>query len=372
MEGVLLMAMSSREKTISRGFRTMCRICCIAAILCPVGAPAQVTHRVLISGCNLGYLAIVGTNGQFEWKNNDGSVACDSWLLPNGNIVYSYSFGAKIIKPNFQNSALDVVVWDHRTKSGGETHSCQPLDGSSSKFLIGESFDTVSYIVEVDTANKEWKRIALPHFGSGAHGQFRQVRKTPEGTYLVSQETTSGRAFEYDSTGKLLRTFPDGRYSAQRLANGNTLIACGDNHRVIEVDRNNQIVWQVAQTDISGISLGFVAEVVRLSNGNTLICNWGGHGGSSGAAVIEVTQDKTLVWSLAATIPNYVASVKVLDTPVPVIITPVLKASRELARQQRGLRLAIGHSLPPEFFTIQGRIYVPPLSHPPAIMAIIP
>ena len=275
------------------------------------------THRILISGCNLGYTAIVGTNGTIEWQFPEGEENDDSWLLPDGNIVWSYMHGVKIVKPDYFSPSLSQVIWNRPTPAGGETHSCQPLDGSSDKFLIGESYDTISYIIEVDTSGKVWKKIGLPRFGSSAHNQFRHIRKTPQETYLVTQQTTDGKAFEYDSTGKLLRTFPDGRYEANRLANGNTLIACGDNHRIIEVDTSNAIVWEVNQNDIQGngfnVSLGFVAGLLRLPNGNTIICNWGGHGGATGPAVLEITPEKTLVWSIAATIPNSVASIQLLD-----------------------------------------------------------
>ena len=108
--------------------------------------------------------------------------------------------------------------------------------------------------------------------------QFRQVRKTPAGTYLVTYQRDGGPAEEYDGDGKLLRTLPCGRFVAIRLPDGNTLIACGDNHRIIEVDATNNIVWHVEETDIPGNQLLFVAGLQRLPNGNTVLCNWLGHG----------------------------------------------------------------------------------------------
>ena len=51
----------------------------------------------------------------------------------------------------------------------------------------------------------------------------------------------------------------------------------GDAHRVIEVDAQNKIVWEVTESEIAGNKLGFAAGVQRLGNGNTVICNWPGH-----------------------------------------------------------------------------------------------
>jgi hypothetical protein len=78
------------------------------------------------------------------------------------------------------------------------------------------------------------------------------VRKTPAGTYLVTYQRAGARAEEYDGTGSLLRTFPCGRYVGIRLPDGNTLIACGDDHRIIEVDATDKIVWEV-KTSIATI-----------------------------------------------------------------------------------------------------------------------
>ncbi|MCU0608308.1 MAG: hypothetical protein MUF22_00885 [Chitinispirillaceae bacterium] len=288
-----------------------------ALLLLVAGNLPAAGHRILVGGASLGYTAVVGIDGKIEWKFAEPNQNNDVWLLPNGNIIWSYSSGVKIVKPVYGAWAQSKVVWNRLTPAGGETHSCQPLENSSSKFLVGESYDTISYIIEVDTTGKIWKKIALPRFGSGAHNQFRQIRKTPLKTYLVTQQTNLGKAFEYDSTGKLLRTFPDGRYVAERLTNDNTLIACGDVHRVIEVSPANSITWQCGQNDIQGtgftVSLGFVAGIQRLANGNTIICNWGGHGGAAGPAVIEITPAKKLVWSLDTAIQNRVSAFQLLD-----------------------------------------------------------
>ncbi len=118
---------------------------------------------------------------------------------------------------------------------------------------------------------------------------------------------------EFDQHGNLVRTFIDGRYTAVRLPNGNTLIACGDMHRLLEIAPDNSIVWEVGQKDIPGVTLGFVAGIQRLPNGNTVLCNWGGHGHTSGPAVLEITPDKKIVWSLAPRIPNRVSSIQIID-----------------------------------------------------------
>ncbi len=49
--------------------------------------------------------------------------------------------------------------------------------------------------------------------------------------------------------------------------------------------------------------------MVRTSlEGNILFANWGGHGGSSGGAVLEVTRDKKLVSTTGDAVKNRVSS----------------------------------------------------------------
>jgi hypothetical protein len=130
-----------------------------------------------------------------------------------------------------------------------------------------------------------------------------------------------GGTIEYNPDGSILREFVDGRFGAYRLTNGNTLIACGDDSRIIEVDPDDNIVWEVTRNDIDGMVLGFIAGLVRLPNGNTLICNWTGHGKGHGPPVFEVTPALEVVWAidtnhqdlLGKKIVNNVASVKLLD-----------------------------------------------------------
>ena len=101
-------------------------------------------------------------------------------------------------------------------------------------------------------------------FGVEHKTRLRQVRKTAAGTYLTSQQCNGGKAREYSADGKLLRTFPSGRFSALRLENGNTLLGCGDEHRLIEVDPDNAIVWELKQGDLPDVKMGFIAAVWQL------------------------------------------------------------------------------------------------------------
>ncbi|HEX3694135.1 MAG TPA: hypothetical protein VH374_02005 [Polyangia bacterium] len=273
--------------------------------------PGKVTHRVLSSVSDKGMMAIVGADGQIEWQYDAlslGGEANDAWMLANGDIVFAYKSGAR------QMTQAKQVVWNYNAPAGTEVHSSQPLpDGNT---LIGEAHDGgLGLLHEIDQTGKVISTVTINVGGGIApHNQFREVRKTPQGTYLVTYLQTN-KAMEFDGDGKMLRQFPCGSFVAVRLPDGNTLISCGDAHSVIEVDPQNKVVWQVNETDVPGNRLGFAAGLQRLPNGNTVICNWPGHFAMDPhqPQAFELSPDKKVVWELNNAQLGWVSNLEVLD-----------------------------------------------------------
>jgi len=269
------------------------------------GDGGPVSHRFLNGFSDKGMLAIVNADGTHAWDYTIAQAeANDAWLLPNGDVVLSFIAGVREVTPAKQ------TVWQYMAPAGAEVHSVQPLPGAL--FLIGESHsDGTSFLYEMD------KTATISHtvkvtLGGGAHAQFREVRKTPQGTYITSQ--LNGKAMEWDANGMLLNTYPCGSFVGIRLPDGNTLISCGDDHRLIEVNPQNAIVWQVGQNDIPGNTLFFVAGLQRLPNGNTVVCNWPGHaGGSTQPQVFEITRDKKVVWQVRDASLGWISNIEILD-----------------------------------------------------------
>lgn len=286
--------------------RTLPIVLALCLLASAVGAADKVSHRIIKSGCNSGSVAIVAPDGSIEWEYKIADETSDAWLLPSGNVIFAYKHGVREVKPD------QSTVWEFKAPTNAEIHSCQPLPGDL--FLVGESHnDGMSYLYEMDRTGAKKKTVAIK-CGGNAHGQFRQVRKTPQGTYLITSQRGGGKAEEIDGEGKSVRTFPAGRFVAIRLPDGNTLIACGDEHRVIEVDPKGGIVWSVTENEIPGNKIGFAAGLQRLPNGNTVICNWSGHGTiKDQPQVFEITRDKQVVWELRDPRLKMISSINILD-----------------------------------------------------------
>jgi hypothetical protein len=267
-----------------------------------------VVHRFVSGISGDGPVAIVAADGHIEWQHHVAGEANDVWALPNGHVVFAHKTGATEL------DAEQQVIWSYEAPVGSEVQGCQPLAGGG--FLLGEAHDGgMSFLRELDATGQVQKSISVNAGANlSAHEQFREVRKTSQGTYLVTY-IGLGHAREVDASGKVLREFPCGSFVAVRLPDGSTLIPCGDEHRVIEVDAQNNVVWQVGELEIPGNQLGFAAGVQRLPNGNTIICNWPGHGGvpPNQPQCFELTRDKHVVWELKNPELAKISNLELLD-----------------------------------------------------------
>ena len=294
----------------------------------PLTAADPVSHRVLAADRATGKLAIVGADGKVEWEyplKNDVHVLA---MLPNGNILTQTSATTVVeISPDKK------IVWKYESKPKPgytgrvEVHAAERLpDGNT---MIAESGNT--RIIEVDRAGTIVAEVPLTVAKPSPHRDTRMVRKLENGNYLVCQEG-DGCVREYDPAGKIVWEYKldlAGRprspghgveghgvevFGAVRLPNGNTLIAGGNNNRVIEVTKAGKIVWSVDQKELPGITLAWVTTLHVLPNGNVVIGNC--HAGPKNPQLIEVTRDKEVVWTFQdfENFGNNLASADILGT----------------------------------------------------------
>lgn len=276
-----------------------------------IAEPADsVSHRLLVSDDTKKRIAIVARDGSIEWEYKIG-VLHDLHYLPGGIILFQTSY-QKIVEVD---PKTNKVVWEYdASKMNGnegkkvEVHAFQRLrDGST---MIVES--GTARIIEVDPAGKILKEIKLKVNKPNAHSDTRLARKLESGHYLVSHEA-DGCVREYDPEGKVVweyevplfdrkpagghgpEAFGNKTFQPLRLSNGNTLIATGNGHSVIEVTPDKKVVWALHQKDLPGITLAWVTTLQVLPSGNIVIGNC--HAGPDNPQVIEVTRDKKVVWT---------------------------------------------------------------------------
>ena len=284
-------------------------------------------YRIFAS--DKGRVAIVGDKGEVEWEAPTKVDVHDLWLLPNGNRLF----------PIARNHVVEMtpeqkLVWEYTSKpvpankAHVEIHAFQRLpDGNT---MIAESGNR--RIIEVNAAGKTVHEVPLTLDKPHPHRDTRMVRRLENGHYLVCHEG-DGKVREYDRAGKVVWSYtldlggrprspghgPEGHgtevYGAVRLKNGNTLIAGGNNNRVLEVDRDGKTVWSLDQKELPGITLAWVTTLHVLPSGNLIIGNC--HAGEANPQLFEVTRDKKVVWQFRnfTTFGNGLAAAHVLGLP---------------------------------------------------------
>ncbi len=236
-------------------------------------------------------VAIMDRDGAIVWEYSLPHPQ-DVWMLPNGHILTTYYQGVREVTRDKE------VVWEYRTEKPNEIPNCQPLpDGNVMIGIVGEC-----RLIEVNRQGEIVHQVQLSTTEKTPHAQFRLCRKTREGTYLVPF-TSEGAVREYDGNGKIIREFPRRPMPvcAIRLENGNTLISA--DRAVTEYDPNDKVVWELREHEIPDIQIGAFAGIHRLDNGDTIICNWNTQdtGDKSGAHLLQVTDDKRVVWQITGT-----------------------------------------------------------------------
>jgi hypothetical protein len=261
-------------------------------------AAAEVRHSFLGVG-KANRTVIVGEDGKIEWKFD--MPASDGWVLPNGNILLAL-YGTK----KFPRGG--IVEVERKTKKivfqyqgqQKETSTVQSLPGG--RYLLAELGPEPRALV-INRQGEIEKSMPLQCQKKNAHMQTRMLRLLPNGNY-IAPHLLDFAVKEYDpATGKVVRTIPtddrgrakrDWPFTAIRLANGNTLIACTNGNRIIEVDPDGKTVWSCNNEDLGEKLFDDACGAQRLPNGNTVISSY--HAKGRRTKLFEITRDKKVVW----------------------------------------------------------------------------
>jgi hypothetical protein len=219
----------------------------------------------------------------------------DCTMLSNGNIVFSRQFGASEV------TQAKKIVWNYDGPPGTEIHTAYPID--KRRVLVMQNGNPAKLLViNKDNGDIEKELVLATRVPTGTHGQFRHIRMTTSGTFLVAHMDL-GKVVEYDAEGKeIWSVAAPSAWAAVRLKNGHTLISGNQHGYVREVNSAGEVVWEINKDDLLDIPLHTIQEVSRLANGNTLINNWVGNVPQSDwptvVQLIEVNPAKKVVWAL--------------------------------------------------------------------------
>ncbi len=261
----------------------------------PQGLPGKglAQHPMLYIGEGYNKMFLVN-QGRIAWtySTGPGNEYDDVWMLSNGNILFTRMQYIAEITPEKK------VVWRYDAPQGTEIHACQPIDGERVLFMIN---GIPPRLMVINTRSSRIEVEQVMPFPSAStrrvHGQFRRVRYTAQGTYLVPF-LSMDKVVEYDKDFNEVWSYNIPKpWAAIRLKNGNTLITDEADIETREVNPKGETVWSIKPTDLpEAYRYGNAQSVTRLDNGNTIICSRGGT--NHGPQLVEVTPDKKVVWVL--------------------------------------------------------------------------
>jgi hypothetical protein len=256
-------------------------IICVMLALLVSESGAFARHHLIVQGNKK--LAIVGSDGKIEWEMPWGAIH-DIHPTSGGRVMVQQG-AAKIVEIDMKSKEI-VWSYDAAKENGNagravEVHSFQPLENG--RVMIAESGP--ARLIEIDRDGRLLHEMKLKTVHPSTHSDTRLVRKLKNGNYLVAHEA-DGAAREYSADGTIVweyavplfgrepkpghgpEAFGNRLFAALRLPNGNTLIATGNGHSVIEVTPQKEVVWKVEQSELPGIVLAWVTTLEVLPNGN--------------------------------------------------------------------------------------------------------
>jgi hypothetical protein len=280
----------------------------------PAGLPGKgmAQHPMLYIGEGYNKMLLVN-RGKIIWTFSTGTgwEYDDVWMLSNGNILFSRMQYVEEITPDKK------VVWRHDAPPGTEIHTCQPI-GLDKVLFIENGLPPHLKVMNINTNAVEVDHeLPAPSLTDRktVHAQFRRVRYTAQGTYLIPFLEMQ-KVVEYDKDFHELWSYDiRSPWAAIRLKNGNTLITDEHDVKTVEVTPDKRVVWSISPDDIPAqYRYGNSQSVTRLANGNTIICSRGGTG--KGPQLVEVTPGKKVVWVLQDWLHfGPATAVQILDQP---------------------------------------------------------
>jgi hypothetical protein len=271
----------------------------------PTSLPAQpgsglAQHPMLYAGEGLNTIFLV-KDGKVAWTFNSvrGGEIDDVWLMTNGHILFSRLQYVAEVTPKKE------IVWRYDAPAGTEIHSLQPV-GLDKVLFVRNGLPPKAMLIDKKTNAVEMEH-ELPAISADdpktVHPQFRRIRMTAQGTYLVPF-LKLGKVVEYDKDWKEIWSYEiPTPWAAVRLKNGNTLITDEHDKTAREVTPKGETVWQFSPADLPpGIVFHNTQTADRLDNGNTIIFSSTGgvkkEDRPTAIQLVEVTPDKKVVWVL--------------------------------------------------------------------------
>ena len=269
----------------------------------------SIAHSFFVAGPSL--TGIIGEDSEVIWDSGKAA-ARDGYVLPNGHVLICWS---DVVHE--YDLDKNIIFTYELSADNGELGTAVRLENGHTMITeLGEK----PRIIEVDNAGEIVHEVPLQPETDNVHMQTRMARKLPNGNYLAPH-LLAFAVKEYTPSGEVVKTFKTdleqlgGReaenwpFTAIRLDNGNTVISLTHGNKIIEVDSEGEVVWQMSNEDVAGAIFADPCGAQRLPNGNTVIASYAAQ---EGVKLFEVTRERDVVWTYEG--PHRVHHFQILTT----------------------------------------------------------
>lgn len=245
-------------------------------------------------------LARVDREGEITWEHRPVGKVWDFVLVDGSRLVYP------IITDRQEVRCMDFLgtvhwSWPYRR----EFREIINITRDQARLIVSGQKPPCAVVMDFD--GKIHRKISIPAKYEHHHGQLGNVYAL-RGKNLLAQLWGEGTALELDANGNEVWRFQvprsaKGRYPAGtvqdvlRLDNGNTLIACGTQARLLEVNSAGKIVWEFSARDAPGLNFTNACSLQQLKDGRILVTNFLRGNSGRGAHAFLFSTDRKITWT---------------------------------------------------------------------------
>ena len=245
-------------------------------------------------------LARVDKRGNVIWEHRPVGKVWDFVLTDDDRLVYP------IITKTQEVRCIDFkknLIWSWPYAAA--FREIINITRHQSQLIVSGQMPPQALVMNFDGTIQQ--RLPIPARYQHHHGQLGNVYAVGDKHYLA-QLWGEGTALEVDQHGTEVWRYQvpkstKGRYPAGtvqdllRLDNGNTLIACGTQARLLEVNRSGKIVWEFTGNDHPALNFTNACNLQQLSDGSVLVTNFLRGNSGRGAHAFRLSPQKKITWT---------------------------------------------------------------------------
>jgi hypothetical protein len=254
----------------------------------------QFNNRVIEVDPQTGVIIWQYGNGPNDFSDNSPLGVNDAQKVGEYNLITATGIPPGVVDACDPDGCLDsrvilvnqegIILWSYGT------FGVVGFAPNQLNFPVQATYLPSGHVLITDQSNERVIEVETNHntivwqYGSnGIAGDSAGLLNSPNsaellrnGNILIADEGNN-RVIEVNRNKDIVQTFTIGGSSvapafASRLNNGNTLITDGGNSRVVEVDANDNIIWQyVTNTNPDSNPSPSPSRGIRLANGITVI-----------------------------------------------------------------------------------------------------